>query len=238
MYQFKGFSVLAGGMVLAALLALGGCATGVVQKDVDILKQQFAVKEQEVAAAKQQPAKEQEAAQKAKLTVWSAIPNSPPRPAPAPGSTPPPPPKPPAARTVPIAFYVDTITASPGESQYHVDASIGCMRTSAFKRGMHIVWRMQLVDTATGKVQQDADIEKAVLKLANGEQKTFRFGRHGATEDSPWFWTAAWDIPIDTPLGNIDYMIEATTKGGKVGTFKEMTVTRGSVTMASLMVVE
>src|ERR1035437_4034382 len=105
MYQFKGFSVLAGGMVLAALLALGGCAIGVAQKDVDLLKQQLAVKEREVAVAKQQLAKEQEAAQKAKLTVWSAIPNSPPKPAPAPGSTPPsPPPKPPAASTVPIAF--------------------------------------------------------------------------------------------------------------------------------------
>ncbi|MBI4188707.1 MAG: hypothetical protein HY529_05835 [Chloroflexi bacterium] len=123
-----------------------------------------------------------------------------------------------------LFFYVDTVTAGPGESKYNVDASRYCVIDSTFKRGMHIVWRMKVVDTATGKILQGTDVKSAVLKLPNGETKSFNFGRHGANVDSPWFWTAAWDAPMDYPLGVLDFAIEATTNDGKTGTFKQIPV--------------
>ena len=243
--------VLAG--LLGVGLALSACKSGVPQQDLDALKQQLSAKEQEVAKLRQDlqaagaggqqvtalqqqlSAKEKElaAAQaKAKNAIWfqnlDAKPRATPTPRP-PGVTPPPPPTPPAARTGPIFFYVDTVTAAAGESKYNVDASVGCARTGIFKRGMRIVWRMEVVDTSSGKVLQAADVQQAVLKLAHGENLNMAFGRHGATEDSPWFWAVGWDIPPTYPLGGLKYTIEVTTKDGKVGTFKELTLVQSVV---------
>ncbi|MBI2910316.1 MAG: hypothetical protein HYX92_21950 [Chloroflexi bacterium] len=202
---FMGFVVLAGTLVSA-------CAAGVSQAEFDKLKEQLAAKETEASQA-----------------ILRIKPNAPPRatPTPLPAGVKPAPKPTPAPKVVPIAFYVDTVTAGFGESQYKVDANVSCVRLSAFKRGMHVVWRMELVETSTGKVLQPADVERAVLKLPTGETRNFNYGRHGATDDSPWFWTTAWDVPPDYPLGVVDYSIEAATKSGKTGTFKEIPV-RGS----------
>ena len=48
-----------------------------------------------------------------------------------------------------------------------------------------------------------------------------RYGRHGG-EGGPWFWTGAWDIPMDYPLGSLNYSIDALTVDGKSGTFTEL----------------
>lgn len=205
--------VLGLGMVLVVILGLVA-ACGVPQKDVDALKQQLTDKEQELAAANQN-------------NVLSVRPNAPPRqpaPAPVPGTPTPSKPTPPPATVVPLFFYVDTVTAGPGESKYNVDASRYCVISSTFKRGMHLVWRMEVVETSSGKVLQATDVKSAVLKLPHGETKNFNFGRHGATETSPWFWTAAWDAPPDYPLGVLDFSIEVTTNDGKSGTFKQIPV--------------
>ncbi len=220
-------------MCIAGTLALSACSSGVPQKDVDALKQLLADKDKELAAAKQQAA----------LAPWVAKPNAPPRqppPPPSPGATPAPAPKPPVVKTVPLAFYVDTVTAGPGESKFNVDASVGCARTGLFKRGMHIVWRMEVIDTGSSKVLQDVDVDSAVVKVPQGPEVKLRYGRHGATDDSPWFWTAAWDVPMDYPLGTVDYSITVTTKAGKTGTFKELRLLSAAPPMnnAGLTIVE
>ncbi|MBI2831855.1 MAG: hypothetical protein HYX79_06340 [Chloroflexi bacterium] len=218
-------SIKVAGLVVALSIAVAlvsACASGVPQKDVDALKQQLAAKEQEAAKAKQ----DLDALKK--NSVMSVVPNAPPRqppPPPKPGDPPPPPkPTPPAAKTVPLFFYVDTVTAGAGESKFNVDASRYCAISGVFQRGMHIVWRMEVIDTSTGKVLQATDVKSAALKLPHGENKNFNFGRHGATEDSPWFWTSAWDVPMDYPLGVLDFTVEVTTNDGKTGTFKQIPV--------------
>ena len=206
---------------LTGMVVLSASACGVPQKDVDALKQQLAAKEQEASAAKQ------EAATLKQNKLLSVTPNAPPRqpaPPPKPGDPPPrPKPTPPPAEIVSLFFYVDTVTAGPGESKYNVDASRYCAITSVFKRGMHIVWRMEVVDTATGKVLQATDVKSAALKLPT-ETKNFNYGRHGALDTSPWFWTAAWDVPPDYPLGLLDFIVEVTTNDGKTDTFKQIPV--------------
>ena len=241
--------VLLGVVALAlALSACGGVATpgatpGAAPADLAALQQQLSAKDQEVASLKQQlaaataggpqlaavqqqlAAKEKELADLNKYVMLRAIPDRPPRPTSTPlppGATPAPTPTPPPAKVVPLAFYVDTVTAGAGESKFNVDAQLGCARTSIFKRGQFIVWRMEATDTSNGKVLQAADVESAVLKLPNGENLNMRFGRHGATATSPWFWAIGWAIPMDFPLGTINYTIEVKTKDGKVGTFKEL----------------
>lgn len=165
--------------------------------------------------------------QPAQIPIYGAIPNAPTRaPAPtlAPGATPAPtalPAIPPAPRVVPLYAHVDTVSAGPAESKYNVDPNISCVKTSVFSRGQRIVWRMELVDTTAGRILQGADVRDAALKLPNGEEVKFRYGRHGTTQDAPWFWTAAWDIPLDHPLGTVDYSITVSAVSGKSMTFQD-----------------
>lgn len=157
-----------------------------------------------------------------RVPILGAVPNAPPR-APAPAATgpTPPPPVPPPAKIVQLYAHVDTVTAGPGESKYFVDSSLSCVKTSVFSRGMRIVWRMEIVDATTGKVLQGADVQRALLKLPNGEEATFRYGRHGPLSESPWYLTATWDIPMTYPLGTLDYGIEITTVAGKSLSLKD-----------------
>lgn len=155
--------------------------------------------------------------------ILRTVPNAPPRATPSPlppGVTAPPPPTPPAAKIVPIYAQWDTVTAGNGESKYNVDASLTCVKSSVFSRGMHIVWRAEFVDTATGKVLQATDMRTAVLKVGT-EEVTMRFGRHGATADAPWFWTGAWDVPPTHPLGILSWSFNLTTTGGKAATIAD-----------------
>jgi hypothetical protein len=115
---------------------------------------------------------------------------------------------------------VNTVTAGPAESKYNVDADKYCVLSSTFKRGMHIVWLMEAFDASTGKELQPDDVKEAVLKLPHGETTSFRYGRHGSTADAPWFWSAAWDVPPDYPLGVLDYEVSVTSSADKRATFK------------------
>lgn len=206
----------------AALLAACG---GISQEQLDAAQKQVAT-EQEKTKALQQQLSAAQAKEAGKQPILGAVPNAPPRATavpPKPGITPPPPPKPPAPEVREITFYVDTVTAGAGESKFNVDADRYCVINSTFRRGMHIVWRMYAWDN-TGKELQEADVDTALLKLPHGEEAKFRWGRHGATEDAPWFWTAAWDVPMQYPLGALAFTINVSTKNGKKGIFKQIPV--------------
>ena len=210
--------------VLAAIILTIGvaCAGGVSQSEYDAVKQQLAAQEQKAADLQKQVA-EKEAAPKTAPPIVGAIPNAPPRPAPTPtpeGFVAPPPPQPPAPEVKTLVLNVKTVTAGAGESKYNVDADKYCVDSSTFKRGMHLVWLMEGYDASSGKELQTADVSTARIKIPNGENINMRYGRHGATDDAPWFWSGAWDIPPDYPLGILDYEVEVTTNSGKRDTFK------------------
>jgi len=151
--------------------------------------------------------------------IRNAVPRATPAPLPAGVTATPaaPRPTPGAPRKEPIIFYVDTTTAGAGESPFNVDATIGCARTSMFSRGMHVVWRLTAFDN-TGTELQPATIETLVLKVG-GKEAAFRYGKHG---DAGWFWTATYDIPMDAPLGTLDWSVGAKTKAGATATYKEL----------------
>src|SRR3990172_1125717 len=158
----------------------------------------------------------------ARLPILQAIPNAPPRatPVPTPVGQVAPTPIPLVAAEVKALFLdVNTVTAGAGESRYNVDGERYCVATSTFKRGMHVVWLMEAYDAGTGKELQAADVKEAIVKLPHGENVSFRYGRHGSTDDSPWFWSAAWDIPPDYPLGVLDFEVAVTSSTDKRATF-------------------
>jgi len=128
---------------------------------------------------------------------------------------------PPPAKTVPLYAHIETVTGGAGESKFQVDGNLACVKSGAFARGQRIVFRMEVVDTSTGKVLQTADVRTATVRLPNGEEVALRYGRHGNLETSPWFWVAVWDVPLDYPLGVLDYSVTVTTQDGKSITVKD-----------------
>lgn len=228
---------------LAAVGALGMAASLLVAcAEEAISKADFEALSQQVAAKSQQlDAKEKEAAElKSKLdqaakqtTLLAAKPDAPlratPTPAPA-GFVPPPPPPIPTSYLQPVDVYIyaDTVTAGPGESRFNYDPAgvpnASCVASSVFRRGMHLVWRYEAVDARTGKRLTEAEVENAVVRLPHGEEIKGRFGRHGSADDAPWFWTSAWDVPLDYPMGALDWELVMTTKDGKRGSFKQWKV--------------
>ncbi len=116
------------------------------------------------------------------------------------------------AKKVGIAIYADTVTASPGESIYGVSYPIRCTQLSLMRRGEGIVFRMWAVDTKTGKTLTDQDLKFAFVRIPGVPDRAMRFTPHGRTEDAPWFWATRWDVPLDYPLGIVDFQIIVRTK--------------------------
>ncbi len=120
---------------------------------------------------------------------------------------------------VPVVVDVDTVTSGPGEGL--IDAEKFCVQQNVFQRGMHVVFRMDAQDTVTGEALGDAEVSEAVARLATGEELPFSYGKHGEGDDAPFFWTTAWDVPEDYPLGTVDYEITVTTVDGDTVTWQQ-----------------
>ncbi|MBI4336376.1 MAG: hypothetical protein HY683_00905 [Chloroflexi bacterium] len=229
--------------VLVVALGLWVACGGVSQKDLDAANAQVAAKEQEVAklrqdlqaaqaagqgtAALQQQLdaknKEIEDLKKSAANLQGITPlvytKEQPTPTPRPTATPRPPgfvaptPVPPDDVTVntvfPYTFYVETLTGHQvsGFAQYP-----SCVPNTQFRRGAHIVWRFEVFDTSTGKRLTSLDSPTVKLVLENGQEVPARFARKAGT--GPWTWVAAWDPPMDYPLGPLDYTIQVQSKDG------------------------
>lgn len=217
------------GLALPLLTIIGAC--GAEEKATPVAASPTAAATQ-IASSGASPTPAGQAAaelnwpgRKGDTPILGAIHNAPARVTPTPlpagvTATPPPPARTPlAAQKQSIIFYVDTVTAGAGESPFNVDATLGCARSSTFSRGMHIVWRLSAFDNTGTELQTDT-VESLVLKLPDGSQANFRYGPHG----DAWFWTATYNVPMDFPLGTLDWSVEAKTKGGATGTFKEWAV--------------
>ncbi len=218
--------------LLGAALALGACSSGPSQADYDAVKKQLAdAQTQNASLQTQLQAEKNKSANQ--VVILGAVPNAPP-PANPPSAPPPAPPVPDAVKApVAFSFYVDTVTSAPGESQFHVDPTVACAQTNIFKRGMRITWRFMATDDSTGKRITSDDVDSAVVRLATGQEIKASFEPAGPPNvPDSWFWHAAWDIPMDYPLGTLNYTIEIKTKSGQTATFKQLPVPPAELTIS------
>jgi hypothetical protein len=149
-----------------------------------------------------------------------------PTPLPA-GTTPPPAPAretpPPSTYTKAGDFYVYVETlATTTTSKYEIASNISCTPSGAFARGQRIVFRYDIVDLSTGIRLNDKDGSVVKVVLPNGDESTGRFGQRGggSVPGAPFMFSSNWDIPLDYPLGGIDYKIVITAKDGRTMTWK------------------
>ncbi len=91
---------------------------------------------------------------------------------------------------------------------------IGCTQTNVFKRGEQFVLRTWGFDLATGAVFSLDNVTEAHFTVPGVPNVTLNWGSHGTAK--VFFWTNAWQIPTDYPLGNVVVHIAYTLTSGKI----------------------
>ena len=134
-----------------------------------------------------------------------------------------------------VFFYVETLTASPGESIYGKAAPSRCTQTNFFARGERAVWHISAVNARTGQLITSKDVKYAYLKIPGVKNIGVTYTPHGRDPaTAPWTWTGRWDIPPEYPLGVVDFELVMKLKKwpkGKVATFKQIPIALEQMTI-------
>jgi hypothetical protein len=118
---------------------------------------------------------------------------------------------------VDIAVYADTVSSSRGD----VRLARVCTQTNTFPRKARVVFRAWAVDTKTGKAMGNDKIRYAYVKIPGQPNLKLNFGSHGAVGNKVNFWSAAWAIPADYPLGVVNFRIVYKSEDGRFGTYNQ-----------------
>ena len=154
-------SLIFAGLLGFVPLSLIACGPSVVtQADSDRAKSQLSAMEQQKKSTEEDVA-----------LIIGARKVAPPPPKPKPAVPPPPAHTTPAFYYEPVGpffFYVETLTSN-GPSRYGVMSTVPCVQSGVFKRGMRLVFRYEILDTATGKRVTDKDGATTKVRLQHGE---------------------------------------------------------------------
>ena len=118
----------------------------------------------------------------------------------------------------------EILTTAPG---------LHCTQQSRFPQTGRIVWRMKVMDPATGKYLDDKAIKSFTITFPDGKSDTFKYGGHGGTKENPadMLWAAGFTIPADYPTGLFNVKIQATDLEGRTGTFDQFKVAFAQLTI-------
>lgn len=124
-------------------------------------------------------------------------------------------------KKVDVFLYVDTVNGSSPKGA--PKRSVGCTQSSYWKRGEQLVFRVWGNEAGTGDILSTANVKYAYVKVPGMPNLKLNWGGHGAAPNRIWFWTAAWDIPKDYPLGAVAYRVVFKTESNKFGVFTPST---------------
>src|SRR5215208_4344034 len=117
-----------------------------------------------------------------------------------------------------VALYVDSVNGTRPSGA--AARPVGCTQTNVYKRGEQFVLRVWGTEVATAAVLSTENVDTATAALTGvAAPLTLNWGAHGATANRVWFWTNAWNIPPDYPLGDAVLRVTFKLDSGKVGTF-------------------
>jgi hypothetical protein len=159
----------------------------------------------------------------AQLTVAAAPTGTPATPG-TPGT---PPPQAYPGKNVEIAMYTDTVSSSRGD----VRLSRVCTQTNFFPRRSRVVFRMWAVDTKTDTALTPLDVKYVYIKIPGQPNLGMSFGPHGTAPNRVNFWSAAWPVPADYPLGVVPFRIIVKTEDGRFGIYKQPVVEGSQLTV-------
>jgi hypothetical protein len=118
---------------------------------------------------------------------------------------------------VPVPVYADTVSSSRGD----VKLTRVCTQTNYFPRKARVVFRAWAMDSSTGKALSSLDIKYAYVKIPGQPNLALTWGAHGTAPNRVNFWSAAWAVPADYPLGVVPFRIVFKTEDGQFGIFQQ-----------------
>jgi hypothetical protein len=123
-----------------------------------------------------------------------------------------------------VFLYVDTVNGSrpaPGTKP----RPVGCTQWTNWKRGEQIVFRIWGSVADTGAILNTENVKYAYVSVPGQPNLKLNWGAHGAQTNRVWFWTAAWVVPADYPLGSLKARIVFKTEENKFGIYDyDMTI--------------
>lgn len=133
------------------------------------------------------------------------------------------------AAPVVLTIAADTVSGPLNIPKAEMAGAV-CVLQSRFARNSEIVWRARVMD-AEGNELDDTMLESVKVELADGQVLDMRYGPHPRDNPTDFFWTVAFDIPVDYPTGTLGYEIVAAATDGATGTFKPFEVAPSLLTV-------
>lgn len=130
---------------------------------------------------------------------------------------------------LPLAVAADTVWGPLNVPEDQRGGQV-CVLGNRFPRNSEIVWRARVFDPAT-ETELDDGSASVEVRLADGQVFEMRYGPHPRENPTDFFWTTAFDIPIDYPSGTLNYEIVATSTDGRVGMFAPFDVAPSLLTV-------
>lgn len=107
-----------------------------------------------------------------------------------------------------------------------------CVLTSQFKRGDQVVWRIRVLDPATGQGLDNKALKSVQVQLPDGHSFNARYGGHppkGTPTDH--FWSVSWKIPPDYPTGSLSYKVDAVSQDGRSASWQPFKMAPSQLTV-------
>lgn len=133
-----------------------------------------------------------------------------------------------------LVVYGDTVRSAEGLPPEDAP-TLACVRANRFPQGSGIVFRVRVVDPATGELLTNESGVSVVLTLPDGSTRPFRYGQHPpGPVAADFYWTAVFTVPDDYPTGSFNYQITATDSQGRMGEFIDFKVAPSQVQIVAL----
>ena len=118
---------------------------------------------------------------------------------------------------LPVFVYADTVNGSRPAGVAQRPAG-SCTQTNTFRRGEQLVFRVWGTEAESGDTLSPENVKYAYVKVPGLPNQKLNWGAHGATTNRIWFWTAAWNVAADYPMGTVKARVVFKTEAGTFGT--------------------
>lgn len=94
-----------------------------------------------------------------------------------------------------------------------------CVVNTRFLRNEEVVWRIKVIDPATGEEMSADVLDQVEVQFPDGQAFAAKWGLRPKDNPIDGYWGTSWVIPEDWPTGTVPYTIVATAKDGRTGQF-------------------
>ena len=116
-----------------------------------------------------------------------------------------------------VMLYVDTVNGTRPVGAK--PRAVGCTQTNVYTRGEQEVFRVWGTVAGSGDILSTENVKYAYVSIPGVPNMKLNWGSHGSVTNKVWFWSAAWILPADYPLGDVTAKVVFKTEDDTFGTY-------------------